>query len=167
MNFELVHTLRIPADEYFDVVLSDEFVRWVKDTMKQDERKVVRFEEKNGTIYRTIRSEKTLGAKAQRHFKVPKFVMEEKQEIRRDDGSYTWEYIPNIGNNRFEARGTGVIDACEQGTRLTIEGEVKFRIPLIGKRIEKHTVAWVEQNFHKMLEGLEEFYERGYKGKKE
>lgn len=163
MDFELVHTLRIPKDEYFDVVLSDDFVRWVKEKMKQDERKVLRFEEKEGVIFRTIRSEKNLGAKAQRHFKVPNFVMDEILEIRKADGRYTWEYVPNIGNNRFSAKGTGAIEPCEQGTRLTIKGEVNFRIPLIGKRIEKHTVAWVQENFHKMLEGLEEFYSMEYK----
>lgn len=163
MDFELVHTLRIPADEYFDVVLSDDFLSWVKEKMQQDDRKVIRFEQKQGVIYRTIRSEKSLGAKAQRHFKVPNFVMEEHQEIRRDDGRYTWEYVPNIGNRRFEAKGTGQVEPCEQGTRLTIKGDVRFKIPLIGKRIEKHTVAWVKENFHKMLEGLEEFYSRDYK----
>lgn len=163
MDFELTHTVRIPFDEYFDVVLSDALVGWVKEKLQQDAREVIQSEELDGVLRRTVRSERVLSAKAQKHFKVPRFVVEERQQIRRDQGSTTWEYVPNVGAKRFTAQGITQAEADPEGTRLTIRGAVSFRIPLIGKRIERHTVAWVKENFHKALGGLEEFYRTAYK----
>jgi len=163
MEFDLSHTIRIPFDEYFDVVLSPAFVDWVKEKLQQDAREVIQEEERGGILYRTVRSERVLSAKAQKHFKVPRFVIEERQQIHRDEGRYSWEYVPNVGANRFASKGTTQAEAHPEGTRLVIRGEVTFRIPLIGKRIERHTVAWVTENFHKLLGGLEEFYRTAYK----
>jgi hypothetical protein len=163
MDFQLVHQVDIPRAAYFDVVLSPDFVAWVKQKMQQDEREVVRQEEVGGVLYRTVRSERVLSPKAQKHFKVPRFVMEEHLEIERERGFYRWRYVPNVGANRFTSHGTGEVEPHGDGVRLTIRGTVGFRIPLIGKRIERHTVGWLENNFHQVLAGLEDFYRSGYR----
>ncbi len=162
MDFELTHAVRIPFDEYFDVVLSDRFVAWVKEKLQQDEREIVQYEERDGVIHRTVRSERILSAKAQKYFKVPRLIVDERQRIDRDRGEVAWEYVPNVGAKRFTSKGTTAAEAHQDGTLLTVRGEVSFRIPLVGKRIERHSVAWMEDNFHKMLGGLEEFYRTVY-----
>lgn len=163
MDFELTHAVRVPFAEYFDVVLADSFVAWVKEKLQQDEREVVQFDQRDGVIHRTVRSERILSAKAQKYFKVPRLIVEERQRIERDRGEYSWEFIPNVGAKRFTSKGTTRATAHQDGTLLAVRGEVSFRIPLIGRRIERHSVAWMEDNFHKMLGGLEEFYRTVYK----
>jgi hypothetical protein len=166
MEFEMVHIVHIPHAEYFEVVLSDAFNAWVKKTMKHDERKVTRFEEIDGVLHRSVRTERVLNEKAQKHFKVPRMVVEEHQQIRREQGLTNWEYVPNIGASRFSAKGTSQVRPHPQGVELTIRGEVTFRIPLIGKRIEKHTVAWVKDNFHKLTGALEGYYRKVHQAAK-
>lgn len=165
MEFDLVHVVRIPVEHYFDVVLSEDFTEWVKRKLQQDERRVIRLEEIDGLVHRTVRSGKDLGPKAQKRFKVPRFVVEEHLVIDRGRGHYTWKYVPNVGAQRVVAEGTGQVESHPDGVQLTIQGEVTFRIPLIGGRIARHMVTWVQENFAKMLDALEGYYRTEYKPK--
>ena len=160
MHFDVEHTIRIPFDSYFDIVLSDDFNAWVKKRLKQDVREVVRNEERDGVIYRTVRSERILSARAQKFLKVPVLIIEEQQEIRRAAGSYTWAYVPNAGKKRFASSGTGRIEPAGDYLKRHVSGEVTVRIPLIGKRIEKRMVEGIRNNITRVGDALEDYYRK-------
>jgi len=160
MHFDVDHVIRIPFDSYFDFVLSERFNDWVKKTLQQDERKIVRSEEIDGVLYRTVRSERILSTKAQKYFKVPRLIIEDRQEIRRAEGLFAWEYVPNVGASRFSAKGTGRIEPFGEHVKRTISGDVTFKIPLIGKRIERRVVEWVRENISKIGDALERYYHK-------
>ena len=160
MHFSVEHTIRIPFEAYFEIVLSDEFNSWVKKRLKQDAREVVRNEEKDGVLYRTVRSERNLSEKAQKFLKVPVLVIEERQEIHRAQGTYTWSFVPNAGKKRFSVQGEGRIEPAGEYLKRHVSGDVQVKIPIIGKRIEKRMVEGVRNNITKIGDALEDYYRK-------
>lgn len=162
MRFDVEHTIRIPFDAYFDIVLSDAFNDWVKKKLKQDAREVVRHEERDGVVSRIVRSERTLSEKARKYLKVPTLIIEERQEIRLAEHRYSWEYVPNVGQSRFSAKGTGRIEPAGDYLKRSIEGEVTFKLPLVGKRIERRMVDGIRRNITRVGDALEDYYRNHY-----
>ena len=160
MHFAVEHTIRIPYEAYFDIILSDDFNAWVKKRLKQDQREVVRNDEQDGVLYRTVRSERKLSEKAQKFLKVPVLVIEERQEIRREQGTYTWTFVPNAGQKRFSVQGEGRIEPAGDYLKRHVSGDVQVKIPLIGKRIEKRMVEGVRNNITKIGDALEDYYRK-------
>jgi hypothetical protein len=76
MHFEVEHTIRIPFERYYDVVLSDDFLLWAGKRMKAAERSLVRSEEIGGLVHRSVRTAWDLSERAQRFLKAPRFELE-------------------------------------------------------------------------------------------
>jgi hypothetical protein len=158
MHFQVEHIIRIPFERYFDVVLSDEFLRWAGKKMKAAERSLVHDEETDGLVHRSVRTAWDLSERAQRFFKAPRFELEERLVLDRLRHSYTWEYVPSVWANRFSARGSGRLEQAGGYVKRVVEGEVKVRVFLLGGRFERRVSERIRAFITRQGDSVEEFY---------
>lgn len=161
MHFEVDHVIRVPFEQYFDLVLSPAFNDWLKKRLNLLERAILRSEEIDGKVHRVVRAESQLVEAAQKFLKVERLIIEERLVVDRAARSFTWEYVPNVAVNRFSATGHGRVEPYGpngEHVRRIIEGEVTMKLLLIGGRIERRLVDWIRENMGKAGDLLEEYH---------
>ncbi|HOX46925.1 MAG TPA: DUF2505 family protein [Myxococcota bacterium] len=158
MHFQVEHTIRIPFERYYDVVLSDDFLRWAGKKMKVAERSLVRNEESGGLLYRTVRTAWDVSERAQRFLKAPRFELEERLVLDRARHTYTWEYAPSVWANRFSARGSGRLEQAGAHVKRVVEGEITVRVFLLGGRFERKVAERMRAFVTRQGDSVEEYY---------
>ena len=96
MLFEVEHIIHIPYKDFFKVILSPEYKAWLESKLARVDRTVVKHEHTDETFRRTVIWKADLPMRAQSFLRVPHLMVEDRQTLSLSDGSFEWEYVPNV-----------------------------------------------------------------------
>jgi hypothetical protein len=160
MKYHLVHTLKIPAADYYKVITSPEYDQWSKEKLKMESRVVLEEEDTPYKLHRKVKMVTgPVSEKTRAWIKQDRLEIVEIFDVDKQAGTFVWIIEPGIWKDKVKGGGTGKITPAghESCTRV-LDLEVKISIPIIGGMIEKALDKKISEYFEKVNAGLEEFY---------
>ena len=66
-----------------------------------------------------------------------KLVYEQENRLNTETHVLEWQVFPTVARDKITAKGTMTMRDVPNGVERLVEGDVKVRVPIIGRRIEK------------------------------
>lgn len=164
MNFKLEHVLPADIDYAWNTIMSEEFFK--KSYAKSGvERTLLSSEERGGKTYSVIRV-KVLDPMPKVAAKVlgtSQLVWNQQQVI--DNTTHTMQWRIEIPNAK-QVSAQGSFRLLRQGNQCVrvVEGDVRVKIPLVGRKAEGHVCAKLTQSYEDSAKFTQEWLRAHPKG---
>ncbi|MGH2759301.1 MAG: DUF2505 domain-containing protein [Actinomycetota bacterium] len=159
MRFSLEHHFDAPVDVVEKVSNDPDYVRRLSDLPNLGERRVKTFDEHpDGSIDRVVHYK--LGSQLPAPVVAVIGSAATWDEVARFDPAsreWTFEIRPNVMKGRIDCRGRYRFVPDGDGTRRTVEVDLKAKVPLVGGRVEKEIGKGLTETLEAEAELLTEF----------
>ena len=147
MHFTLEHSLPANIDHAWSSIMNEEF--FAKSYAQSGiERTLLSTENRGGKIYSVVRVKvlEPMPKVAAKVLGTTQLQWTQQQVI--DNQSHTMHWKINIPNTKqVSAQGTFRLVASAGGCTRIVDGDVKVKIPLVGRKAEEHVCAKLRQSY--------------------
>lgn len=164
MVYRATHILRIREEDYFKVMLSDDFDRFLSERLNLQSRSILQNEETDERIQRKVRStSKELSERAQNILRKKTLTVDEEITVDKKKSEFHFRFIPDVFTNMVTIQGRGrIYKNDEESIKREMELEIRVNIPLLGRKIEEIIISRLDAWYERVNKSLEEFYQTVY-----
>jgi hypothetical protein len=164
MIYRATHILKIPEEDYFKAMFSDEFDRYLVEKLNLASRTTLYNSETDEMIKRKVRStSKELSERAQSILRQKTLTVDEEISVNKKTREFHWQFIPDVFTKMVTIKGRGrVMRNDDESIKREMELEIDVHIPIFGKKIEEFIISRLDAWYERVNSSLEEFYREVY-----
>ena len=149
MKFQLEHVLPASADTSWQTIMSEDFANQSY-AESGTQRELLSQEERNGKIYSVVKVKvnEELPPMAAKVLGTRQLSWTQQQIIDNSTRTMQWQ-IKIPGADKVEAAGSFKVIAFGEQSKRLVEGDVKVKIPLVGRKAEEHICRKLEDSYEK------------------
>jgi hypothetical protein len=150
MDFEISHSFETDVETLSSVLLDEEYQRSLDDIGSLKERRLLsQSEESDGRVHRRVRCVLDVNlsgvAKSLLGNSDPAWI--EEAIWHPEESRWEWVIHPEVAKELLDAKGTIGIRDSNHGTKRTVAGKVKVKVPVYGGRVEGWIVDGIEKAY--------------------